>query len=67
MVVIPIVAVLCNPVVLDELKASEREVARMFVHPLRALLEPDCIQGAAFLSAKGSEDWPHGAEVHVRH
>ncbi|KXN91661.1 Nudix hydrolase 15, mitochondrial, partial [Leucoagaricus sp. SymC.cos] len=59
LIVTPVYALLARKDVLNELKPSEREVAKIFTHPLEALLDPQLSQHEASLAAMGSEDWPY--------
>jgi len=63
--VTPVIGVLTNPKVLDNLKASESEVDRIFSHPLAALLDPKLALSEPLVSI-GSEDWIYETELHVR-
>jgi coenzyme A diphosphatase NUDT7 len=67
--VTPVVAVLTDPSLLDELKPQESEVDYIFHHPLEAILEPDIIAvlEPENLSAKGRVDWPYETDWHVRY
>ncbi|KAG6813853.1 hypothetical protein H0H93_013237, partial [Arthromyces matolae] len=66
MVVLPVVAVLTKPSILDELKAEASEVACIFTHPLRAVLDPTIAKSES-LVAIGSEDWPYlDVELHIK-
>ncbi|KAF6754502.1 NUDIX hydrolase [Ephemerocybe angulata] len=58
LIVVPIIAFLSKPELLKSLKASEGEVAKIFSHPLEAILDPS-ISLKEPLSAIGSEDWPY--------
>jgi coenzyme A diphosphatase NUDT7 len=62
--VTPVIAILTNPSILDNLKPAEREVAKIFDHPLRAILDPELASNEALVS-KGSDDWPYDTEYHV--
>ncbi|PCH42650.1 hypothetical protein WOLCODRAFT_163945 [Wolfiporia cocos MD-104 SS10] len=62
-VVRPVVALLTNLNVLDQLKANEDEVERIFDHPLEALLDPG-IMLKENLAEKGSADWPYAEDLH---
>jgi len=68
--VTPVVALLDDVAVLEELRAAPGEVARIFDHLLEALLDPELACGAGEqLVPLGSEDWPYpayGMELHVR-
>ncbi|TFK40219.1 NUDIX hydrolase domain-like protein [Crucibulum laeve] len=58
LIVTPVIAVLTRTEVLGRLKAAEGEVARIFSHPLEAILNP--VQAASEpLVSIGSEDWPY--------
>ncbi|KAH9958579.1 NUDIX hydrolase domain-like protein [Russula dissimulans] len=61
--VTPVVALLDDVSVLEELRAAPGEVARIFDHPLEALLDPELARGEPLVSL-GSEDWPYGMELH---
>jgi peroxisomal coenzyme A diphosphatase NUDT7 len=63
--VTPVVAVLTNLAILNHLKAAKSEVAKIFEHPLRAILDPNLIQGE-ILVPEGSEDWPFQTRFYVR-
>lgn len=60
----PVIALLTDPAVLDNLEASEAEVDHIFTHPLEALLDPS-LAGAEPLVPVGSSDWPYHVEYHV--
>ncbi|KAG5636083.1 hypothetical protein H0H81_009161 [Sphagnurus paluster] len=62
-VVTPVVAVLTRPSLLQELKAELNEVACIFTHPLRAILDPKVIKDQP-LAEQGTEDWPYPEELH---
>ncbi|EED79104.1 predicted protein, partial [Postia placenta Mad-698-R] len=62
-VVRPVVALLTDLSVLEQLKANEDEVAWIFDHPLEALLDPS-IASKGPLAEKGSEHWPYEEELH---
>jgi coenzyme A diphosphatase NUDT7 len=62
--VTPVLAVLSNLAILDNLKAAKAEVAKIFEHPLRAILDPKLIEGE-ILVPEGSEDWPFQTRFHV--
>ena len=64
LLVTPVVALLSNLSVLDILKASDGEVARIFDHPLEALVNPTLARGEALVKT-GSEHWPYDVEFHV--
>ncbi|KAF9000639.1 NUDIX hydrolase domain-like protein [Cyathus striatus] len=63
LIVTPVVAFLTRPEILNELKASEGEVSRIFNHPLNALLEPSISQSESLVQI-GSDDWPYSNEYH---
>ena len=64
--VTPVIAFLDDVGVLDGLCAAPREVARIFDHPLEALLDPELARGQeTTLVPLGSDDWPYETEVHV--
>ena len=64
--VTPVIAFLDDISVLEELCASPREVARIFDHPLEALLDPELLRDSEEkLVTIGSEDWPYETEFHV--
>jgi len=62
-VVIPVVAVLTRPSLLNDLKAEVNEVERIFSHPLEALLDPSLMKNEIMVS-KGTEDWPYEDELY---
>ncbi|KAG6910249.1 hypothetical protein DXG01_012060 [Tephrocybe rancida] len=62
-VVIPVVAILTRPSLLRELKAEASEVACIFTHPLRGVLDPS-IAASEPLAELGSEDWPYEVELY---
>ena len=64
LIVTPVVAVLTRPSVLDGLKAAQTEVACIFTHPLKAILDPDLARNEP-LVALGSGDWPYDKELYV--
>ncbi|TFK72990.1 hypothetical protein BDN72DRAFT_791881 [Pluteus cervinus] len=63
LIVTPVVAVLTNLSILDQLKPSASEVANIFNHPLEALLDPNLAHGENLVARK-SEDWPYETELH---
>lgn len=63
-VVTPVVAVLTRPSLLKELKAQEGEVACIFTHPLKALLDPSIAKGESLVEP-GTEDWPYQEDLYV--
>jgi len=62
-VVMPVVAYLDDVSVLEALRAEPSEVARIFDHPLEALLDPELAREEALVPI-GSEDWPYEDELH---
>jgi hypothetical protein len=64
-VVTPVVAYLDDVSVLEALRAAPSEVARIFDHPLEALLDPEMAREEGLVPI-GSEDWPYEEELHVR-
>jgi hypothetical protein len=67
-VVTPVVAYLDDVSVLEALRAAPGEVARIFDHPLDAVLDPELAREGEGegLAPHGSEDWPYEPELHVR-
>jgi coenzyme A diphosphatase NUDT7 len=64
--VTPVIAFLDDISVLEELRAAPREVARIFDHPLEALLDPELLHDSEEkLVPLGSEDWRYETELHV--
>jgi len=68
--VTPVVALLDDVSVLEELRAAPGEVARIFDHPLEALLDPQLARGESGnleqqLVPLGSEDWPYPYEMEL--
>ncbi|OCH90328.1 hypothetical protein OBBRIDRAFT_793418 [Obba rivulosa] len=63
LLVTPVVAVLTDISVLDQLEASEGEVACIFNHPLEAILDPE-LSAKEPLVPKGSTDWPYEPDFH---
>jgi len=63
LLVTPVIALLTDLSVLDNLKASDAEVDHIFDHPLEALLDPT-LASKEPLVAIGSEDWPYEVEYH---
>lgn len=64
----PVIAFLDDVSVLEELRAEPGEVARIFDHPLEALLDPELLllrDSEEKLVPLGSEDWPYETELHV--
>jgi hypothetical protein len=59
-----VIALLTDLSVLNNLKASEAEVDRIFDHPLEAVLDPT-LASKELLVAIGSEDWPYEVKYHV--
>jgi peroxisomal coenzyme A diphosphatase NUDT7 len=64
-VVTPVVALLDDLSVLEELRAAPGEVAHIFDHPLEALLDPELARKEALVPLD-SEHWPYEEELHVR-
>lgn len=64
-VVMPVVAYLDDVSVLEALRAEPSEVARIFDHPLEALLDPKLAREEGLVPI-GCEDWPYEDELHVR-
>ena len=64
-VVTPVVAYLDDVSVLEALRAAPGEVARIFDHPLEALLDPELAREEGLVPI-GSDDWPYEEELHVR-
>ena len=65
--VTPVIAFLDDVAVLEGLRAAPGEVARIFDHPLEALLDPELVREEETpLVPLGSEDWPYEAELQVR-
>ncbi|KAG6832643.1 hypothetical protein H0H87_001016 [Tephrocybe sp. NHM501043] len=62
-VVIPVVAILTRPSLLFELKAEASEVACIFTHPLRAVLDPSIAKTENLVDI-GSEDWPYEVQLY---
>jgi hypothetical protein len=65
--VMPVVAYLEDVSVLEELRAAPHEVARIFDHPLEAVLDPELARDQEGLVPHGSEDWPYEPELYVHH
>ena len=68
--VTPVIAFLDDVVILDGLRAAPGEVARIFDHPLEALLDPELAltperEEKATLVPLGSDDWPCEADLRV--
>ena len=65
--VTPVIAFLDDVAVLDGLRAAPGEVARIFDHPLEALLDPELARAGqeTTLAPLGSDDWPYETELHV--
>jgi hypothetical protein len=63
--VTPVVALLDDVSVLEELRAAPHEVACIFDHPLEAVLDPELARGEALVPLE-SDDWPYEVELHVR-
>ncbi|KAL0954697.1 hypothetical protein HGRIS_003646 [Hohenbuehelia grisea] len=63
LLVTPVVALLTELAVLDQLKASEHEVDAIFDHPLEAILDPSLARGEPLADA-GGENWPYTSDVH---
>ncbi|KAF5382096.1 hypothetical protein D9615_004219 [Tricholomella constricta] len=62
-IVTPVVAVLTRSSLLKELKAEVNEVACIFTHPLRAVLDPGIAKDEP-LAEGGTEDWPYKEEYY---
>lgn len=60
----PVVALLTDLSVLDNLTPSEGEVDVIFDHPLEAILDP-ALSASENLVPIQSEHWPSDAEFHV--
>lgn len=65
LLVTPVVALLTDVSVLDQLSPSEGEVDVIFDHPLEAMLEPP-LSAQEQLVQINSELWPYDAEFYVR-
>jgi len=65
LLVTPVYALLTRIELLGELRGSEREVSKIFTHPLEALLDPQLSQHEHSLVALGSEDWPYDSTYYV--
>ena len=65
LLVTPVVALLTDTSVLDNLVPAIGEVERIFDHPLEAILEPS-LASKENLAAKGSADWVYEDDFHVR-
>lgn len=65
LLVTPVVALLSNLAILDNLKPGDGEVAEIFDHPLQAVLDPSLAKDEP-LVLPGSEHWPYDAEYQVR-
>ncbi|KAH7927969.1 hypothetical protein BV22DRAFT_1005982, partial [Leucogyrophana mollusca] len=65
LLVTPVVALLDDPGILDQLRPSAEEVDHIFNHPLEALLDPSLVADENNLVAKGSEHWPYDADYHT--
>ncbi len=65
--VTPVIAFLEDISVVEELRAAPGEVARIFDHPLEALLDPELLlrDSEEKLVPLGSEHWPYETELHV--
>lgn len=59
-------ALLTRKDILGQLRPSEGEVARIFSHPLKAILDPRLSENEASLAEVGSEDWPYETTYYVR-
>ncbi|KAF8168494.1 NUDIX hydrolase [Crassisporium funariophilum] len=64
LIVTPVVAFLTDNTILQELKASEREVQHIFTHPLEAILAPNLAAQSETLVPHGGEHWPYESEHH---
>ncbi|KAF7978839.1 hypothetical protein HWV62_44641 [Athelia sp. TMB] len=62
--VTPVVALLSDPSILSNLRASEAEVDHIFTHPLEAILDPSLAANEP-LAPIGGEDWQYQGEVYV--
>ncbi|KAI0709890.1 NUDIX hydrolase domain-like protein [Earliella scabrosa] len=63
LLVTPVVALLTDTSVLDNLVPAVGEVERIFDHPLEAILEPS-LASKENLAAKGSADWVYEDDFH---
>jgi len=63
LLVTPVVALLSDLSVLENLQASAGEVAQIFDHPLEAILDPTLAQNETLVTM-GSEHWPYEVEFH---
>lgn len=59
----PVIALLTDLTVLDQLRAAPSEVDRIFSHPLDAFLDPTLVLGEKLVEI-GSEDWPYEEELY---
>ncbi|KAH9029876.1 NUDIX hydrolase domain-like protein [Lactarius pseudohatsudake] len=57
-IVTPVVALLDDVSILDDLRAAPGEVAHIFDHPVEALLDPELARDEKLVPV-GSEDWPY--------
>lgn len=64
LLVTPVVAVLDDPSILENLRPSEGEVDRIFTHPLDAILDPTLAAHEPLVD-KGSDDWLYEPEYYV--
>jgi hypothetical protein len=64
LLVTPVIALLSDLSVLDNLRPAENEVARIFDHLLEAILDPPLAKMEPLVSI-GSEDWPYESVYHV--
>lgn len=65
LLVTPVVALLDDVSILEELRPAPAEVTCIFDHPLEALLDPELARQETLVPL-GSNDWQYEAELYVR-
>lgn len=65
LVVTPVVALLTDISVLDQLVPHKGEVDHIFSHPVEAFLNPSLAADLEPLVPHGSKYWPHESRYHV--
>ncbi|KJA21940.1 hypothetical protein HYPSUDRAFT_41552 [Hypholoma sublateritium FD-334 SS-4] len=64
LIVTPVVALLTDNAILDNLKAGEGEVDHIFSHPLEAVVDPELAPGIETLVEQGGSNWPYEPAHH---
>lgn len=65
LIVTPVVALLTDNAILDNLKAGQEEVDHIFSYPLEAVVDPELAPGIETLVEQGGPNWPYEPAHHV--